>query len=257
MKCIFHSLMLTLIALAGAHAYAAGPQGKVYVYEGREYSSPLEACEAVAKARREDRSVDNPYGRVVDAQDADDKFFCKLADSNNVTTEQTYGSTKLAKADASTVSGTDRCLDDPANNREPNSGRCPYSWRAFDIKRELHVRDPKKWPVIALLKTAIAVSEGVLVNGNKRVTIITTNNPRLHKALSEPNGWRRASGEELGFEPVAGEHAEDTAERTFATKGIKQGTRVRMGSDPQACEDKCSKNYKRHPWITHERLSTK
>jgi hypothetical protein len=103
---------------------------------------------------------------------------------------------------------------------------------------------------------AIAVSQGLLVNG-KQVTIVTTNDTALDSALRGKNGFRRQPGEEMGLAPVAGEHAEDVAERTFGKLGVKRTKKVHMGTEPKACSALCAKNCDRHPWIVHERLPRK
>jgi len=92
---------ITLLAALGVHgtvdAAATPPSKKTcFEYENTCYAKPREACEAVAKTRRADRTVENPYDRVVDSKDAGDSFWCKLADKNGNENEQHYGSKRLS-----------------------------------------------------------------------------------------------------------------------------------------------------------------
>lgn len=86
--------VLSMAAMGLLHmqsASAAGPTS-CFEYEDGCYQSAYEACQAVARARRADTHVDNPYDRVMGAKDAGDKFWCKLGDKNGDTDEQHYGS---------------------------------------------------------------------------------------------------------------------------------------------------------------------
>ena len=243
-----------LIALPHG-AFAADPPSRKYKYEDHLYSTSKEACDAVAKARREDKSVDNPYDRVIGFADAGDKFRCKLADSKGNENEQEYGSAELAsKEQSGEEKSDDPCLSSArSKNAEPNQAICPRSWRAWSIKSELHRKNPGKWPVVKLQQSAIAVSEGV-TKAKRRVVLITTNNKELDAALRERRAFTNEPGEELGYGPQPGEHAEDVAVRWFEDAGVDRNKGVDMGTEPKACRDKCAINYARHPWIRHERI---
>lgn len=89
-------LLAILLASHLSAALAASQGGVCYEYQYVCYTDPYQACQAVAKERRADKSVDNPYGTVAGAKDAGDKFWCKLADKNGEETEQEFGSKRQA-----------------------------------------------------------------------------------------------------------------------------------------------------------------
>lgn len=93
-----------------------------YEYEGRLFDTPAQACAAVAKARRDDKSVDNPYGKVAAARDADNGFWCKLVDKDKNENEQTYGNKVLTQDGAAKMqaqAGKEDCADLEALAAEP------------------------------------------------------------------------------------------------------------------------------------------
>lgn len=150
---------------------------------------------------------------------------------------------------AATPVGNDPCLDKPATvEAEPNKARCPLSWRAWDVRRYLHVQRGKS--VVELQKSAVAVGEGK-VNG-KLVRYITTNNVKLDQFMRNPKIPLLAD-EDLGFPPRGKEHAEQAAERTFEAKGVDKLIGVKMESDPKGCSENCTPRYQNHSWIHHER----
>jgi hypothetical protein len=83
-------MVATVCGLSTIMAFAA--EAESFEYEGAKYRTAREACEAVAKVRRADKSVENPYGTVVEAKDAGDSFWCKLKDRTGNEIEQHYGS---------------------------------------------------------------------------------------------------------------------------------------------------------------------
>jgi hypothetical protein len=87
------------------HVASAAGSKSCFEYEDACYTTAPEACAAVARARRADPRVDNPYGTVVGAKDAGDKFWCKLADKNGETDEQHYGSRRTTEADTPSAPG--------------------------------------------------------------------------------------------------------------------------------------------------------
>lgn len=107
---------ITLLAALVVHGTASGaatPPGQktCFEYENTCYDKPREACEAVAKARRADRTVENPYDRVVDSKDAGNSFWCKLADKNGNETDQHYGEKRVIGADQASAEGKSEPAD--------------------------------------------------------------------------------------------------------------------------------------------------
>lgn len=127
-------LLAALLATQVSIALAAPKGGVCYEYQYVCYSDPYQACQAVAKERRADKLVDNPYGTVVGAKDAGDKFWCKLADKNGEENEQDYGSKRLAtSADAPPSSATpDAAVATPAAAPPPPWGKA----RIADIAKK-------------------------------------------------------------------------------------------------------------------------
>ena len=101
-----------VIAAVSALSLGAGqvPGQRYFELEaGSEYSSAQALCEAVAKARRADTSVTNPYGRVVGAKDAGDSVWCELADSEGNKTDQHYGSLRFKCPANGEFAADDKC----------------------------------------------------------------------------------------------------------------------------------------------------
>lgn len=165
------------------------------------------------------------------------------------------GSSTAAAAGTASGNPRDPCLNQLKSvDAEPDRARCPLSWRAWSIKKEVFNWDPRKWNDRRLEYVAIAVTEGVLQNG-KRVIVITTNNADLDADLRSKSNraFSLQPGEEMGFPPRTGEHAEDTAKRTLEARKVDKSRKSQMGTDPIACA-RCSATYgPQHPWITHER----
>lgn len=92
--------LFLIIALMAVPALEAAPPTNAklcFEYENDScYTTAAEACEAVARTRRADPLVEDPYGRVIASKDAGDSFWCKLADKNGNENEQHYGSKRLS-----------------------------------------------------------------------------------------------------------------------------------------------------------------
>ena len=64
----------------------------------------------------------------------------------------------------------------------------------------------------------------------------------------------KRSDEILADLPQGGQHAEDTVEAKFVSLKVAQTKdAVTIGSDPKACEDRCTPRYSAHAWAKHER----
>ncbi len=103
-------LLLTAPALAGDKV-----KGKRF-FElesgGTRYENAYELCAAKAEERRNDKSVDNPYGQVVGQEDKGSNVWCKLADSNGNEIDQHYGSEVWeCPAHATRVNDSCECAD--------------------------------------------------------------------------------------------------------------------------------------------------
>lgn len=150
----------------------------------------------------------------------------------------------------------DRCLFyEQAAGEEPDHQACPLTTKAWYIKRLLHVSDPRRWSVAKLQRAiTIAVNEGEF-NGRKR-QFVTTNNLEAHQAMQGlmAGGWGNWNfAADLGLAPVEGEHAEDTAVRTFNARGGNKGQKLKIGSDPKPCAV-CNSKYRDHSFVQLERL---
>lgn len=165
------------------------------------------------------------------------------------------GANGTSHGDGDNANPNDPCLDKPtrAEDPEPNKTRCPLSWRAWDLKREIHVKFGMS--IVSLERQTIAVSDGFIQD--KKIRLITTNDTSLWSKLRE---WAKSKAitlladEQISWVgPQEGEHAEDSAKRNFEMKGVDKLKTIRMGSDPKACPT-CSATYANIPWISHERL---
>lgn len=146
--------MAALGLLHGQAVSAAGAKSSCFEYDDGCYRSAYEACQAVARARRADPRVDNPYDQVVGAKDAGDKFWCKLGDKNGETDEQHYGSRRTA-ADALPPSPT---APDPAPDEAKPDDSCELDkLKGTALKNK----------VIALVRQYTAESNAKLTNDPK------------------------------------------------------------------------------------------
>jgi hypothetical protein len=142
----------------------------------------------------------------------------------------------------------DPCLDHPATvDAQPDAARCPLSWRAWDIRRYLHVE--RHVSLRALQGSAVAVGKGWIKGGE--VILIGTNDLRIWALMREPR-MPLAAGEGFGSAPTSGEHAEDAVVRAFQARGVDRAKGVIIGSDPRGC-DRCTGRYAAHAWVRHER----
>lgn len=82
-------LLLTFPVFAGDKV--EGKRFFVLESGGTRYESASEVCAAAAKARGEDKSVDDPYDDVVGQRDEGSSVWCDLADSKGNKTDQHYG----------------------------------------------------------------------------------------------------------------------------------------------------------------------
>lgn len=137
------------------HAASAAGTQSCFEYEDGCYASAAEACAAVARARRADTHVDNPYGRVVGAKDAGDQFWCKLADKNGETDEQHYGSRRAVASNTPPSPGGP--APEAAQPKDPKD----------DCKLDKLKGDALRNQVIAQVRQYTAESNQRLINNPK------------------------------------------------------------------------------------------